>query len=63
MEYCGGATLRKIIEDNELKNPSFFFDIVRGCFLGLRDIHCKNIIHRDIKPVQFPIKDFRTILS
>ena len=51
MEYCGGGTLRKHIEDRKKKG----FSVMRiGGYIqqladGLRFIHSRNVTHRDMK--------------
>ena len=61
MEYCKGSDLEKFIkmhkEKNEKIKESIIYNIVLGICLGLEEIHKKNIIHRDIKPVNIIIGD------
>ena len=54
MEYCEGLDLRRFINEHKEKNQLidefliyfFIYDICHG----LKSIHNKNLIHRDLKP-------------
>ena len=54
MEYCDGRNLRDFININ-IKNPEYIDEdilskIIKQICLGLKEIHNKNIIHRDLRP-------------
>ena len=54
MEFCEGIDLRKLITENKNKNKhldekEIYIFIYELC-LGLKEIHNKNLIHRDLKP-------------
>ena len=54
MEYCDDSDLSKLIkehrENNELIEETKIFTIINSICLGLKEIHAKNIIHRDFRP-------------
>ena len=54
MEYCDDSDLSKLIkehkEKNELIEETTIFNIINSICLGLKEIHAKNIIHRDFRP-------------
>ena len=54
MEYCDDSDLSKLIkehkEKNELIEETTIFNIINSIYLGLKEIHAKNIIHRDFRP-------------
>lgn len=50
MEYLAGGTLMKIISDKRSYSEYSLAKIMREIMSGLKYIHDKNIIHRDIKP-------------
>ena len=70
MEYCDGLDLRKYINDHKNSNDFIEKDIIYHIILeickGLKEIHNKNLIHRDLKPdnifltadLKFKIGDF-----
>ena len=51
LEYCK-SDLRKLISNykNALINPQLIYIIIKDICLGLKEIHSKNIVHRDMKP-------------
>ena len=53
MEYLEGGDLSKLIEDQKKKNQYFKEEIIwkflAQIILGLKHLHMKKIIHRDIK--------------
>ena len=54
MEFCDGLDLRKLINEHK-ENKSFInkhliYHIIFNICLGLKEIHKKNLIHRDLKP-------------
>ena len=59
MEYCGNNNLRKYIDSfgNSLINPCIIYKILKDICLGLKDIHEKNIVHKDLKPENIFIGD------
>ncbi len=54
MEYCDDSDLSKLIkehrENNELIEETKILTIINSICLGLKEIHAKNIIHRDFRP-------------
>ena len=54
MEYCDSLDLRTFIDkhkkDNTLFEPNILYSIVLNLCLGIKEIHNKNIIHRNLKP-------------
>ena len=54
MEYCDGLDLRKYLNDNkksnELIKKEIIIHIILGICNGLKYIHSKKLIHRDLKP-------------
>lgn len=54
MEYCEGLDLRNFINDHreskkKISETLIFYFVLDICF-GLKEIHKKNLIHRDLKP-------------
>ena len=56
MEYCQGLDLKKYInkykkvKGNEKINPNIIYKFIIDICKGLKEIHKKNVIHKDIKP-------------
>ena len=54
MEYCDGLDLRKYInehkETNKLIEKDLIYHIISDICKGLKEIHSKKLIHRDLKP-------------
>lgn len=50
MEYCGGKTLKDLIEKNLYKNSEKVWCLFREILQGLNHIHQQGMIHRDLKP-------------
>ena len=54
MEYCDDSDLSVFIaehkKNNHLIDEQKIFDITYSICLGLKEIHNKNIIHRDLRP-------------
>ena len=56
MEYCNNSDLRKLIkykkenENNSLFDNKIIYSIVKDICLGIKKMHSKNIIHRELKP-------------
>jgi len=54
MEYCDGMDLRQLIdkhkEEKKPINEILIYNIVLDICLGIKEIHKKNIIHRDLNP-------------
>ena len=54
MEYCNGLDLRKLINNHKEKKKSIekelIFQIISDICLGIKEIHKKKLIHRDLKP-------------
>ena len=53
MEYCEGQNLRDYINENIKNNTlieeKILYKIIKQICLGIKEIHDKNIIHRDLK--------------
>ena len=54
MEFCQGLDLKKFIQERKKENKLIdikeIYNIIIEICLGLKEIHTKNLIHRDIKP-------------
>jgi len=54
MEYCEGLDLRRFIDEHKKKNKflekELIYQIISDICLGIKEIHNKNLIHRDLKP-------------
>ena len=65
MEYGGATNLKKFIEDHKDKNHLIEEEIIEYIIfqicLGLKEIHKKNIIHRDLTPENIFIDEFNKI--
>ena len=53
MEYCDGLDLRKFINEHKKRNKflkkELIYQIISDICLGIKEIHDKKIIHRDLK--------------
>lgn len=53
MEFADGGDLSKVIKKNQAENRNFNQDevlsIFMQCCLALQHIHCKHVLHRDLK--------------
>ena len=54
MEYCNFSNLANFIENNKnsncLINEDILYKIIYNISLGIKEIHSKDIIHRDLNP-------------
>lgn len=50
MEYCGGKTLKDVIDKGLSQNPDKVWCLFREILQGLNHIHEQGMIHRDLKP-------------
>ena len=50
MEYCGGKTLKDLIEKGLYQNEEKVWCLFREILQGLNHIHEQGMIHRDLKP-------------
>ena len=61
MEFVEGENLLNFLNANKLMGPKIKEDklmkIFLGCMNGLQYIHSKNIIHRNIKPINIIMDD------
>ncbi len=59
MEYCRNNNLRKYIDSfgDHLIEPCIIYKILKDICLGLKDIHEKKIVHKDLKPENIFIGD------
>lgn len=56
MEYCNGGNLHEYIRMNQNLSLEKILNIFSQIALGIKEIHDKNIIHRDIKTMNIFIK-------
>ena len=65
MEYCDGLDLRKFIDDHKKSNDfikkNIILHIISGICNGLKEIHDKTLIHRDLKPDNIFLKADLTV--
>ena len=61
MEYCDNKDLKSFINthknNNELINEEVIYNIILDICYGIKEIHSKNSIHRDLKPGNIFISD------
>ena len=50
MEYCGGKTLKDLIDNGLYQNEEKVWSLFREILQGLNHIHEQGMIHRDLKP-------------
>ena len=54
MEYCNGKNLRNFIDENANNNTlipeNILYNIICQICIGIKEIHNKNIVHRDLNP-------------
>ena len=50
MEYCGGKTLKDLIDNGLYRNEDKVWVLFREILQGLNHIHEQGMIHRDLKP-------------
>ncbi len=50
MEYCGGKTLKYLIEQGLYNDEEKVWCLLREILQGLNHIHEQGMIHRDLKP-------------
>jgi serine/threonine protein kinase len=50
MEYCGGKTLKDLIDNGLYQNQDRVWSLFREILQGLNHIHEQGMIHRDLKP-------------
>lgn len=50
MEYCGGKTLKYLIEQGLYNDEEKVWVLLREILQGLNHIHEQGMIHRDLKP-------------
>ena len=61
MEYCNGENLKNFIDENVNNNTflqeDIIYDIISQLCLGIKEIHDKKIIHRDLNPKNIFMND------
>lgn len=57
MEYVDGKTLAQIIKDKDITEICEKLDILRQILDGLKYVHNKGLVHRDLKPDNIMIAD------
>lgn len=50
MEYCGGKTLKHLIDNGLYEKEDKVWTLLREILQGLNHIHEQGMIHRDLKP-------------
>lgn len=59
MELCPGGDLYKMLKMSPINLPTKFVNcIINQIVLGLKEIHEKNIVHRDLKTENIFIQKF-----
>jgi PAS domain S-box-containing protein len=61
LENVQAITLKKYLEERKLR-PEMFIDFAIQITEGLKDIHAKNIIHKDINPANILIQNGKIII-
>jgi len=65
MEYCEGSDLKQLIKDHKSKKEKIdektVYSIIFDICLGIKEIHQKNLIHRDLKPDNIFIDKYKMI--
>ena len=65
MEYCDGLDLRKYIDQHKISKKliqkEVIYHIALGICNGLKEVHKKKLIHRDLKPDNIFLKSDLTI--
>ena len=61
MEYYGNSNLKMLINEhiknNKLMHPNLIYNISLDLCLGLKEIHKKKIVHRNLMPHNLFIND------